>query len=147
MAEFNQHPLHQVRPLRVSLLLIAAAGLALMVPLATHGWLFLITILMTLCLIAPAALAWQRDRFDAFEIIHVLGFRFVLYFGVGALWVVADPYEVAYDSYLLPFITQATLYCLLGYLCMLGGYYGPWFRRKEPRRVEDVPTGAAVLLT
>jgi len=135
-----------VRPLRAALMLLGAAVLALMVPLATHGWLFLTVILMVLCLVIPAAIAWQRDRFDAFEMIHVLGFRYVLFFGIGALWVVADPYEVAYDKYLLPYIPTAALYCLLGYLFMLGGYYGPWFRRKELRLFEDVPTGASVLL-
>ena len=117
-----------------------------MVPLATHGWLFLTVILMGLCLAIPAAIAWQRDRFDAFEIVHVLGFRYVLFFGIGALWVVADPYEVAYDMYLLPYIPTAALYCLLGYMFLLGGYYGPWFRCKKPRLFEDMPTGASVLL-
>jgi hypothetical protein len=130
----------------VALLLLGAAGLALLVPLASHGWLFLITILMALCFVGPVALAWQRDRFDAFDIMHVLGFRYVLFFGVGALWVVADPYEVAYDYYLLPYITKAAFFCLLGYLFMLGGYYGPWFRKQEPRQFEDVPTGAFVLV-
>lgn len=135
-----------VRPLRAALVLLGAAALALMVPLATHGWLFLTVILMGLCLAIPVAIAWQRDRFDAFEIVHVLGFRYVLFFGIGALWVVADPYEVAYDMYLLPYIPTAALYCLLGYMFLLGGYYGPWFRRKTPRLFEDMPTGASVLL-
>ena len=146
LAQIYQSAAQGIRPLRASFLLLVAAGLALLVPLASHGWLFLITVLMALCLIGPAAIAWQRDRFDAFEIIHVLGFRYVLYFGIGALWLVADPYEVAYDYYLLPYVTKAALYCLLGYVCMLGGYYGPWFRKQEPREFEDLPTGASVLL-
>jgi hypothetical protein len=146
LAQAYQSAAQGMRPLRASFLLLCAAGLAVLVPLATHGWLFLITILMALCLIGPAALAWQRDRFDAFEIMHVLGFRYLLYFGIGALWMVADPYEVAYDYYLLPYVTKAALYCLLGYVCMLGGYYGPWFRKREPREFEDLPTGASVLL-
>lgn len=128
------------------MLLLATAGLVLLVPLASHGWLFLITILMALCLITPAALDWQREKFDAFEIIHVLGFRYVLYFGLGALWMVADPIDVAYDIHLIPYVAKAALFCLLGYLCMLGGYYGPWFRKKEPRKFEDLPAGALVLV-
>ncbi len=114
MNESKVQTVATVRPLRAALMLLGAAVLALMVPLATHGWLFLTVILMGLCLVIPAAIAWQRDRFDAFEMIHVLGFRYVLFFGVGALWVVADPYEVAYDTYLLPYIPTAALYCLLG---------------------------------
>jgi len=118
----------------------------MLVPLASHGWLFLITILMAVCLLVPAALSWSRGSFDAFEILHVLGFRYLVYFGIGALWVAADPYDVAYDIYLVPYVTKAALFCLFGYLCMLLGYYGPWFREREPRTVEDVPTGASVLL-
>ncbi len=145
MAEVYQRVAHRVRPLRASLFLLGAGALVLLVPLSEHASIFLITILMALCLIVPAALAYQRDRFDPFEIIHVLGFRYWMYFGLGALWMVADPYNVAYDYYLLPFVPKAALFCLLGYLCMLGGYYGPWFRPQTARETEDLPTGASVL--
>ena len=84
MAQTYQSVSQGMRSLRASVFLLGAAFLALMVPLAGQGWLFLITILMVLCLVVPAALAWQQDRFDAFEIIHVLGFRYVLFFGIGA---------------------------------------------------------------
>nr|NIL99696.1 hypothetical protein [Acidobacteriota bacterium]NIT09838.1 hypothetical protein [Acidobacteriota bacterium] len=93
MAEVYQRALHRVRPLRASLVLFGVGFLALLVPLSEHAWIFLTTMLMALCLIVPAALAYQRDRFDPFEIIHVLGFRYWMYFGVGALWMVSDPYN------------------------------------------------------
>jgi hypothetical protein len=146
LAQIQINTVSRVRTLRAALLLLGAAGLALLVPLSDHGWLFLNVILMAACLVAPMAYSWQKNRFDAFEIVHILGLRYFLFFGVGALWTVADPYEVAYDIYLLPFIPLAAFYCLLGFLCWLAGYYGPWFRPKEARLIEDVPTGATVLL-
>jgi hypothetical protein len=146
MSQLEISTIPRVRTLRIAILLLGAAGMALLVPLASHGWLFLNVILMAACLVVPMARDWQRDRFDAFEIVHVLGLRYFLFFGVGALWTVADPYEVAYDIYLLPFIPVAAFYCLLGFLCWLAGYYGRWFRPQEPRPFEDVPTGATVLL-
>ena len=57
---------------------------------------------------------------------------------MSALWAVADPYKVAYDSYLVPYIPTAAFYCLLGYVAMLMGYYGPWFREREPRQTSRI---------
>ena len=75
------------------------------------------------CWIAPAWYAWQRGRFDAFETIHVIGLTAFVFFGLGAIWSVQDPTRVAYDIYLIPYIPLAALYCLLGYACLLGGYF------------------------
>lgn len=146
MAQQETTSAPRIRTLRVVMFLLLAAGLTLLAPLSSHGWLLFVVILMTLCLVIPVWYSWQRDRFDAFEIVHVLGLRYLLFFGVSALWVVADPHEVAYDVYLVPFIPLATFYCFLGFLAMLVGYYGPWFRPLAPRAFEDVPTGASVLV-
>jgi hypothetical protein len=136
----------QVRPLRVALLLLVSGAVSILVPLSSYGWLFLVALTMGLLVIIPAGMSWNRGKFDAFEAIHILGFRYFLFFGVGALWLMMDPYEIAYDRYLVAFVPRAAFYCMLGYICMVIGYYGPWFPKRAPREFEDVPIGPVVLL-
>ena len=80
MAQLDITAMPRIRPLRVAVLLLGAGVLALLVPLASHGWLFFTVILMAACLIGPMAFAWQRNRFAGIDN------RYVGAAGVGNIW-------------------------------------------------------------
>jgi len=139
-------PLGTPRSLRAMAIFVGAALLIVVTPMTENAGLYAIAAGLFFCWIAPAWYAWQRGRFDAFETIHVIGLTTFVFFGLGAIWSVQDPTRVAYDIYLIPYIPLAALYCLLGYACLLGGYFGPWFQERAPRRFEDWPRGVLILL-
>jgi hypothetical protein len=139
-------PLGTPRHLRALALLVGASLLIVVIPLTENAGLYAIAAGLFCCCIGPAWYRWQRGRFDAFETLHVIGLTRFVYFGLGAIWTVQDPSRVAYDIYLVPYIPLAALYCLLGYACLLGGYFGPWFQERAPRRYEDWPGGVMILL-
>jgi len=101
---------------------------------------------MLLCVLAPAWQRWQAGRFDLFETVHVVGAIYFVFFGLGALWILGDPVNVAYDPYVPPYVPPAVFCCLLGYLALLAGYFGPWFRGPAGSRWEELPSGVMFLL-
>jgi len=76
----------------------------------------------------------------------MMGFVWVVYFAIGAVWTVTNPSRGAYDRYIVPYIPLATLICLLGYLMLLVGYYAPWPGRVKGRKVEEYPRGALFMV-
>jgi hypothetical protein len=134
-----------MRPLRAATIFLVAAGLTLILPNVGAVYIHFLVSLMAFCCIAPAWYEWQTGKLDVFETVHVIGLLYLVSFGLGAIWVINDPVGVAYDIYLVPFMATAALYCLLGYLALLGGYFGPWFKGKIQRKSEDVPHGALFL--
>jgi hypothetical protein len=65
---------------------------------------------------------------------------------LGAIWAIGDPATMAYDIHLAPFFPRAVLVCLLGYIALLAGYFGPWFAGSAVPEWEEVPRGAIILL-
>ena len=116
---------------KVSIVLLVAAITAVMLPLAQHVYLLGLVLLLGVVCIGPAWFAWQRGSLDPFAPIHVIGLIYFVYFGLGAIWAVQDPTKYAYDRYLVPYIPQAVLYCALGFIAMLWGYMGPWWKRRS----------------
>jgi hypothetical protein len=135
-----------IRPLRAATIFLVAAGLTVFLPKVGAVYLYFLVSLMAFCCIAPAWYEWQTGKLDVFETIHVIGLLYLISFGIGAIWLINDPSGVAYDIYLDPFVPTAVLYCLMGYLALLGGYFGPWFKGQVRRKYEDVPNGALFLL-
>ena len=101
---------------------------------------------MLVCVIGPLMYSRSREQLDYFESIHVFGFIYFVYMGVGAIWTVNDPGTVAYDLYIVPYVPRALAYCLLGYLALLVGYYGPWRLREPPRQRPERLRGPLFLL-
>lgn len=130
------------RPLRAAAICLCVAVVALTVPFAEHALIIGGVLGMFLCVLIPAWYRWQRGSFDAFESIHVIGFVYFVFFGLGAIFTRANPSDVAYDRYLIPYLPTATLYCLAGFLALLAGYFGPWFGPRRPREVIQYPTGS-----
>ncbi len=132
--------------LRAALFFMACAILALFISFLSNPLLFAIVFALGVCCFSPALFDIQRGRFDAFETIHVMGLRYFLYFGMGAIWTFQDPGHVAYDRYIPPYLTEATFYCLIGFVALLAGYYGPWFRPRARIPRLHRPTGIAFVL-
>jgi hypothetical protein len=127
-------------------ILVGGALLAVVIPMTENAGLYVLVAGLLFCWVGPAWYQWQRGRFDAFESVHIIGLTYFVFFGLGAIWSVQDPSHVAYDIYLIPYMSPAALYALLGYVFLLGGYSGPWFQERAPRRVEDWPSGVMILL-
>ena len=133
------------RPLRAAAICVSVAVIAFTVPFAEHALVVGGVLGMLLCLIVPAWYRWQSGRFDAFETIHVVGFVYFVFFGLGSVWTQSDPSQVAYDKFLLSYLPRSTLYCLVGYVALLAGYFGPWFGPRAKREQIIVPTGTRFL--
>lgn len=136
----------RVRPLRAALIFLAAAALVLVMSQASDAYLHGLVALMLFFCVAPVWQRWQTGRLDLFEPVHVMGFIYFVFFGLGALWIVGDPVNVAYDPFVLPFVPRAVFCCLMGYVALLAGYFGPWFRGGEGAHWEDVPSGVLFLM-
>ncbi|HKQ63015.1 MAG TPA: hypothetical protein VJS92_17115 [Candidatus Polarisedimenticolaceae bacterium] len=119
--------------LRTSLLFLAAGAVCALAPFVEHAGLYLLASLQFLAFLVPLWLSWHRGEFDLLEPVHVLGLIFFVYLGLGAVWVVQNPEAVAYDRNIVPYIPQAALYGLLGYLALLGGYTMVGRRAGKPR--------------
>lgn len=124
-----------------ALLLLFGVGVAF-VPLIDNAFLYAIVAGLVACWLVPIFVQWHRGTLDWFEPVHAMGFAWVVYFGVGAVYTMNFPEKAAYDRYILPYLPLATLYCLLGYLMLLAGYFLPWRERVGVRRVEEFPRGA-----
>jgi len=132
--------------LRAAMLFLLVAVLSAVVPLVENAAVYSMVLAMFACWALPMWFQWHRGTLDFFEPIHAFGGLYFVYFGLGAVWTLQDPSNVAYDLYIVPFIPAATLVCLLGYLTMLAGYYGPFVGRRVARPEEEYPSGALFLL-
>ena len=97
------------------------------------------------CLLLPVWLAANRGQFDVFETVNVMGLQYLVFYGLGALWSAADAERVAYDIHMVPFLLQAAVYSLLGYVAFLGGYFSPLIA-PSTRRFDLWPRTAWFLL-
>jgi hypothetical protein len=139
-------PIAASHSLRAGILFLFCAGLVLFLPFLSNVLLYAIVLVLLVCWVAPMWLDVQQGRFDPFESIHVMGLRYFAFFGLGAIWTYQDPARVGYDKYVMPYLTEATFYCLLGYLALVAGYYGPWFRPKPRERFEESPASLTLVL-
>lgn len=139
-------PQSRLHPLRAGLIFVGLAGLSLMLITVGQGALYIVVATMATCVALPAWARWQRGRFDAFASDTVIGGYYVVAFGLGAIWTVHDPDNVAFDGYIVPFILQAALYSLFGVAAMLAGFNGPWFRPRERRVVDERIVSSLFLL-
>lgn len=150
--QFDPLPAARVQPLpsspslRVALFMLFCAALAVAVPFLSNPTLYALTALMLACFATPIWFSLQRGSIDAFESVHAMGLRFFVYFGIGAIWTWEDPSRVAYDAYIQPYVVPAATVCLLGFLAFLAGYYGPWFRKRPPRSMVEIPTSAWLVI-
>jgi hypothetical protein len=101
----------------------------------------LVVLGLAACWAIPFWKQLQSNTLDIFEPIHLIGFIYLVSFGIGSIWVVADPKVVAYDWYIVPYILKAATLCLFGYVMMLAGYYGPWFGRRRHTAYAEYPAG------
>jgi hypothetical protein len=124
-------------PLVVGGLCLVCGVLALLIPFVEYSTVHMLAAMMFLCWLVPLWYQRLRGRLDVFETLHVVGLLYFTYFGLGAVWTVLDPAHVAYDRYIPEFIPQATLYCLIGYLAWLAGYFGPWFRVRARAKPDE----------
>lgn len=136
----------KLRPLRVMTSCLVTALILTTIPFAKNTGLYILVCLLLLCVIGPLWYSRTRQRLDYFESIHVFGLLYFVYMGIGAIWTVNDPSLVAYDLYIVPYIPRALLYCLLGYVALLIGYYGPWRLREPPRQRPERLRGPLFLL-
>jgi hypothetical protein len=132
----------KLRPLR-GMVVCLLLGLAIMtVPFVEHGALYMLVLGLFLCWLGPLLFSWFRGQLDWFEPIHVFGFVYFVFFGLGSVWTVNDPTFVAYDLHIVPYVPKAALFCMLGHLALIVGYYGPWSgrasRRPAPRRLRGL---------
>jgi len=129
----------RTRPLRGMLACIVVGLILASVTLVEHPGLYTIVLGLGLCVLGPVLYSWLRGRLDYFEPIHVFGAVYFVYFGLGSVWTTNEPTLVAYDLYIVPYVPKSALFCLLGYLALLFGYYGPWSdRRDAPRRTDHL---------
>lgn len=124
----------------------AVALVCAVIPFVENGLMYALVLPLLLCAAIPTLLAWQRGRLDMFEPIHVLLWYYFVIFGLAAIWVVGDPENVAYDAYIVPYVPQAVIFCLFGFVAMIAGYYGPWLKRVTKPTHEYVPMGALFIL-
>jgi hypothetical protein len=139
-------PFARLHPIKAAAVFIVAALLAVVIFRSSDAYVHTLISLMLFSVILPAWYRWQQGRLDIFETIHIIGFLYFIFFGVGAIWLLSDPVTISYDIYLVPYIPQAVLYCLLGYLALLGGYSGPWFKGRALPRWEEWPKGVMFIL-
>lgn len=136
----------RTRPLRVVLIFVAAALLAVAVSHSGNVLVHTMVGCMALAVLVPAWYEWNRGELDIFQTIHVIGFLYFIFFALGAVWLLGDPSKVAYDIYLVPYIPQALFFCLLGYVALQAGYFAPWFRGGAKRIWEEYPRGVLFLV-
>jgi len=132
--------------MRAATIFLVAGLLAVIIPQVGDVYSYALLLAMVFSCVAPAWYEWQAGRLDVFETIHVIGFLYFIYFGLGAIWSINDPVHVAFDIYIVPFMSTAMLYCLLGYAALLAGYFGPWGRGEVRRPWEEFPRGTLFLL-
>jgi uncharacterized membrane protein len=124
---------YKMRPLRGMVVCLVLGLILATVAFVEHATLYVVVLGLFLCLAGPMLYSWFRGQLDYFEPIHVFGAVYFAFFGLGSVWTVNDPHFVAYDLYIVPYVPKAALYCLLGYVALIIGYYGPW-RGGEKRR-------------
>lgn len=135
-----------LRPMRAATIFLLAGLLAVVIPQVGDVYSYALLVAMAFSCIAPAWYEWQNGKLDVFETVHVIGLLYFIYFGLGAIWSINDPVHVAFDIYIVPFMSTAMLYCLLGYAALLAGYFGPWGRGEVKRKWEEFPRGTMFLL-
>jgi hypothetical protein len=126
--------------LKAGLFFLLAAAVALMLPSVRNPALVALALIQLSCLVVPIWINIQRNTFDPFESVHVMGLRYFAFFGMGAIWAAQDPANVAFDRYVEPYLLQSTFYCTLGFIAFLAGYYASWFRGDVVRKTVDHPT-------
>lgn len=137
----------RIRPLRAALVCLVACGMSAVIPFVEYAYLYVLVGLMALCVAGPVWHDWYRGRLDYFAPIHVVGTLYFVFFGLGALWVVHDPNTAIYGTDIVPYVPQATLYCLLGYMALLAGYYLPWRGRAlTAPLIDERPSGSVFIL-
>jgi len=115
--------------MRAALLCVLFAGAAVTLSFAANLGVYAIVLAMFLCFAAPMWYEGLNKNLDFFAPIHLFLLIAFLYFGMSSLWVINDPKNNAYDIFIVPHIPRAALYCLLGMLATVAGYYIPWSRR------------------
>jgi hypothetical protein len=126
--------------LKAALFFLFAASVALVLPSVRNPALVALALVQLSCLAIPIWINVQRNTFDPFESVHVMGLRYFAFFGMGAIWTAQDPANVAFDRYVEPYLLQSTIYCTLGFIAFLAGYYASWFRSDVVRKTIDQPT-------
>jgi hypothetical protein len=126
--------------LKAGLFFLLAALVSLSLPSVRNPALSALVLVQFACLVIPIWINIQRNTFDPFESVHVMGLRYFTFFGLGALWTSQDPTYVAFDRYVEPYLLEATFYCTLGFIAFLAGYYASWFRADVVRKTMDRPT-------
>ena len=132
--------------LGAAVLSLALASSVLIIPFDDRMPYYAVVAGFVACLLVPIWYTSYRGRFDVFETVNVLGVLYFLFYGMGAVWSVGDPENVAYDIQLVPFLLQAAIYSLLGYMAFLAGYFNPLFSGQRRRRLDLVPKSAWFLM-
>jgi hypothetical protein len=139
-------PSFRTHALRAAVLSVALAASVLIIPVDERVPYYAVVAGFLACLLVPI---WytttHRRTFDVFETINVLGVLYLVFYGMGAVWSAGDPHNVAYDIHIVPFLLQAAVYSLLGYLALLAGYFNPLLATPR-RQVELWPRTAWFLM-
>jgi hypothetical protein len=136
----------KLRPLRGVVACLLTGLVLTSVTFVEHAMLYIIVLGLFLCLLGPLLYSWFRGELDFFEPIHVFGLVYFVYFGLGSVWTVNDPGFVAYDLYIVPYVARSALYCLLGYLALIIGYYAPFRGRTKPKAPPEALQGPLFLM-
>jgi hypothetical protein len=120
--------------------MLFCAVTAVTIPFLGNPLLYGLVAIMLGCWVAPIWFSVQQGRLDVFESVHAMGFRFFVYFGLGAIWTWQDPTRVAFDRYIPPYLVPAAAVCVLAFVAFVAGYYAPWFRARQARNVREIPT-------
>ncbi|MDH3627657.1 MAG: hypothetical protein OEV00_01990 [Acidobacteriota bacterium] len=115
-----------VQTLRIAGIMALLVILAASTLVSDNPLLLIIVAAMATVCFMPTLREWQRSRLDVFAPVNVVAYLWFIFFGLGSIWVYTDPEGVAYDKYIVPYVTTAAWYCLLGIVAMMVGYYMFW---------------------
>ncbi len=123
--------------LRAALLCLGLAVVSAMLPMVDHAVIYALAAAQFLMVAVPAWNDWRRKKLDVFEPIHLVGVINFLYFGMGSIWTVADPENVAYDQHAVEYLPLTLFIAVLGHGALLVGYYGPWYGPPHARESRE----------
>ena len=70
---------HPFRPFRAAMIFVVGALLTLIIPMAEHPVVYAGAMAIGFLVLAPMWYRWQHGQFDAFETLHVIGFRYFVF--------------------------------------------------------------------
>ena len=132
--------------LRIAMVLLVLGAILAIGPFVENEFLYLNVAIMGFLAFAPAWYLWRAGELDVFEPIHVVAGLYFVYFGLGAIWLVQSPRDIALKPYLEHFSLQASFICLLALLALQVGWRGILRNRVRSGPTELIPRNLLFVL-